>query len=70
MLNLINFDEKRLKQKEMYKYKEKTYKLLHEGLLKDEITREWKSCVIYTNDSGLVFVRCAIDFYFKFDKEE
>jgi hypothetical protein len=54
----------------MYKYKEKTYKLLHEGLLKDEVTREWKSCVIYTNESGLMFVRDAIEFYFKFDKEE
>lgn len=53
----------------MYKYKGKTYKLLHEGLLKDETTREWKSCVIYTNDSGIMFVREKEEFLRIFKEE-
>jgi len=37
--------------------------------MKDTYTRYWFKCVIYEQvESGLVFVRESIDFYFKFEK--
>ena len=52
-----------------YKYKNKTYTLLYEAKMKDQETRKWWNCVVYKQDeSGLIFVRELIDFYYKFEK--
>ncbi len=51
-----------------YTYKNKEYVLLYEANMKDPETREWHECVVYRQEeSGLVFVRESIDFYYKFE---
>jgi hypothetical protein len=52
-----------------YTYKNKNYTLISEAQTKDINSREWYDSVIYRQDeSGLIFTRYAIDFYFKFER--
>ena len=52
----------------IYTYKNKKYKIIREAQMKDITTRDWYECVIYEQvETGLIFVREAIDFYFKFE---
>lgn len=55
-------------KKQKYIYKNKKYIILHESKIKNQKTREWDDVIIYQQEeSGLVFVRNTIEFYFKFD---
>jgi hypothetical protein len=52
----------------MYTYKNKEYKIVREAQMKDVTSRDWHECVIYEQvETGLVFVREAVEFYFKFE---
>ena len=52
-----------------YKYKNKTYTITGEGQFKDVYSGDWVNCVFYTQDeSGLMFAREEVDFYFKFER--
>jgi hypothetical protein len=53
----------------MYKYKEKTYKILHFSKSKSRKSRVWYNSIVYEQiESGLVFTREEKDFYSKFKK--
>jgi|LakMenEpi03Aug12_release.lakeMendotaPanAssembly.Ray.scaffolds.fasta_scaffold2569132_1 hypothetical protein len=50
-----------------YTYKNKEYTLLCEAQMKDQETRKWWNCVVYRQEeTGLIFCRELIDFYYKF----
>ena len=50
----------------MYSYKNKQYELLYEGQMKT--SNGWVQCIIYKQvESGLIFCREIVDFYFKFE---
>lgn len=51
-----------------YTYKNKEYTLLYVAQMKDQETRKWWNCVVYRQEeTGLIFCRELIDFYYKFE---
>lgn len=53
-------------EEKKYSYKEHTYTIVREILMKDTLTREWKLAVLYKSESNAVYAREAKEFYRKF----
>lgn len=49
-----------------YSYKDHTYELIGECMIKDSLTRNWNKGVIYKSEGGQVYAREATEFYRKF----